>query len=98
MNPLLAQQVKQILRDIKDMKADLRETQAQLEKVAAARDDLQTRFWSQAKELAVFKERMDEFVTLKSENERYKAMQQEIEDRLNRILEYTEALAAEIRA
>ncbi|MCX5759563.1 MAG: hypothetical protein NTU83_13885 [Candidatus Hydrogenedentes bacterium] len=98
MNPLLAQQVKQIIRDIEDLKGDLRETREQLEHVTAGRDDLQTRFWTQAKELALFKERMDEFATLKSDNERYKSMQEEIAQRLARILEYTEALTAEIRS
>ncbi len=98
MNPLLAQQVKQIIRDIKDLKSDLREANEQLERITVARDDLQTRFWSQSKELAIFKERMDEFATLKSDNERYKVIQEEIEQRLARILEYTEALTAEIRS
>lgn len=98
MNPLLAQQVKQIIRDIKDLKADLREAQQQLERVTTARDELQQRFWTQAKELALFKERMEEFTALKADNERYKKMQEEIEQRLNRILEYTESLAGEIRS
>ncbi|HNR35828.1 MAG TPA: hypothetical protein PKO36_11655 [Candidatus Hydrogenedentes bacterium] len=98
MNPLLAQQIKQILRDIKDLKTDLHETQRQLKKITAARDEMQTRLWSQSKELAVFKERMDEYATLKLENDRHKAMQEEIEQRLAKILEYTEALTAEIRA
>jgi Mg2+ and Co2+ transporter CorA len=97
MNPLVVQKIKQITKAIEDLKAELMEAQEQLENLTEVRNELQKKNWTQAKEIAVFKERLEELTDLRHENKRLIEHIQEFEQRLQRILEYAEALEAEFR-
>ncbi len=98
MNPHISQKVRQIAEGIEDLKMELLRAQEQMEKLAEARNELQKKFWAQAKELAVYKERLDEVEQMRAENERLVALTKEFGERLHRILEYTERLEAEFQA
>ena len=97
MNPLVSQKIKQITKAVEDLKGELIEAQEQLENLTEIRNELQKKNWAQAKEIAVFKERLDELTDLRHENKRLIDRIQEFEQRLQRILEYAEALEAEFR-
>ena len=97
MNPLVSQKIKQITKAVEDLKGELIEAQEQLENLTEIRNELQKKNWGQAKEIAVFKERLDELTDLRHENKRLIERIQEFEQRLQRILEYAEALEAEFR-
>jgi methyl-accepting chemotaxis protein len=97
MNPLVSQKIKQITKAVEDLKGELIEAQEQLENLTEIRNELQKKNWAQAKEIAVFKERLDELTDLRHENKRLIERIQEFEQRLQRILEYAEALEAEFR-
>jgi peptidoglycan hydrolase CwlO-like protein len=95
MNPLIAQRVKQIVKGIEDLKAELLETQEQVKNLTESRNELQKKNWAEAKEIAVFKERIEEVTELKEQNARLLAKVSEFEERLRRILAYTETLESE---
>jgi len=95
MNPLIAQRVKQIIKGIEDLKAELAETQEQVKNLTESRNELQKKNWAEAKEIAVFKERIEEVTELKEQNARLLAKVSEFEERLRRILAYTETLESE---
>jgi chromosome segregation ATPase len=95
MNPLIGQRVKQITKGIEGLKAELTEAQQQLEDLAEARNELQKKCWAQAKEIAMFKERLEELGPLKEQNAQVLERLAELEERLRRVLSQTEALEAE---
>ena len=95
MNPLIAQRIKQIIKGIEDLKAELAETQEQVKNLTESRNELQKKNWAEAKEIAVFKERIEEVTELKEQNARLLAKVSEFEERLRRILAYTETLESE---
>ena len=95
MNPLIAQRIKQIIKGIEDLKAELVETQEQVKNLTESRNELQKKNWAEAKEIAVFKERIEEVTELKEQNARLLAKTSEFEERLRRILAYTETLESE---
>lgn len=95
MNPLIIQRVKQITKGIEDLKAELVESQRQLEELGKARDELQKRFWAQAKEIAVFKERVEELSVLREQNAHLLEKMAGFEKRLTRVLKQTDNLEAE---
>ena len=95
MNPLIAQRIKQIIKGIEDLKAELVETQEQVKNLTESRNELQKKNWAEAKEIAVFKERIEEVTELKEQNARLLAKVSEFEERLRRILAYTETLESE---
>jgi len=97
MNPLIVQRVKQITKGIEDLKAELVESQRQLEELGKARDDLQKKFWAQAKEIAVFKERVEELGTLREQNAALLEKIAGFEQRLGRILKHADTLETEFR-
>ena len=98
MNSLIAQRIKQITKGIEDLKAELLEAQQQLEGLAEARNELQKKCWAQAKEISVFKERLEELGPLKDQNAQLLERISEFEERLRRILSHTETLEAEFRS
>ena len=98
MNPLIIQRIKQINKGIEDLKAELSEAQRQLEDLAEARNTLQKKCWAQAKETAVFRERIEELGPLKEQNARLLEQVSEFDERLRRILSHTETLEAEFRS
>ena len=95
MNPLIAQRIKQIVKGIEDLKTELVETQEQVKNLTESRNELQKKNWALAKEIAVFKERIEEVTELKEQNARLLAKTSEFEERLRRILAYTETLESE---
>jgi peptidoglycan hydrolase CwlO-like protein len=95
MNPLIAQRIKQIIKGIEDLKAELVETQEQVKNLTESRNELQKKNWAEAKEIAVFRERIEEVTELKEQNARLLAKVSECEERLRRILAYTETLESE---
>jgi peptidoglycan hydrolase CwlO-like protein len=95
MNPLIAQRIKQIIKGIEDLKAELVETQEQVKNLTESRNELQKKNWAEAKEIAVFRERIEEVTELKEQNARLLAKVSEFEERLRRILAYTETLESE---
>jgi uncharacterized phage infection (PIP) family protein YhgE len=97
MNPLIAQRIKQIVKGIEDLKDELLETQEQLKTLAESRNELQRKNWAQAKEIAVFKERIEDLTALKTQNDRLVAKTAEFEERLRRILAHAETLESEFR-
>ena len=97
MHPLIKQQIKQVAKGLDDLKAELARTREQLEAVTAAKDELQKKSWAQAKELALHKQELEELAGLRRENKRLAELRGEFEERLRRILDYSEALGAEFR-
>ena len=97
MNPLVAQRIKQIVQGIEDLKTELLETQEQMKNLAESKSELQKKNWAQAKEISLFKERVEELAALKTQNERLVAKTAEFEERLRRILAQTETLETEFR-
>jgi len=95
MNPLIAQRIKQIIKGIDDLKVELVETQEQVKNLTESRNELQKKNWAEAKEIAVFRERIEEVTELKEQNARLLAKVSEFEERLRRILAYTETLESE---
>ncbi len=97
MNPLIAQRIKQITKGIEELKGELLEAQQQIEDLSEARSELQKKCWAQAKEIAVFKERVEELAPLKEQNAQYRKQLAEFEQRLKHVLSQTESLEAEFR-
>ena len=97
MNPLITQRVKQVVKGIEDLKAELAESQRQLDELGKARDELQKKLWAQAKEIAVFRERVEELATLRAQNALLLDKMAGLEQRLARILKHADALEAEFR-
>jgi peptidoglycan hydrolase CwlO-like protein len=97
MNPLIAQRIKQITKGIEDLRSELLETQEQVKSLTDSRNELQKKNWALAKEIAVFKERIEDLTELKEQNARLLAKVSEFEERLRRILAYTETLETEFQ-
>jgi len=97
MNPLVAQRVRQIAKGIEDLKAELVLTREQLESMTEVRDEMQKKSWSQAKEMAVLKERVDELLALREDNERLAKQMEKLEERLRRVLGVVDTLEGEFR-
>ena len=97
MNPLVAQRARQIAKGIEDLKAELALAQDQLESMTEVRDETQKKSWSQAKEMAVLKERVDELLALREDNERLVKQMETLEERLRRVLGVVETLESEFR-
>jgi len=96
MNPLVAQQLKEITSLLERLKEQAVLTQSQLQSVSKARDDLQTKVWRHSREIHVLNERLEEFAELKRESEHFHKLRSEFETRLQDILRYTRALTAQI--
>jgi succinate dehydrogenase/fumarate reductase flavoprotein subunit len=92
MNPLVAQQIKQIAKGIEDLRRELAEAREEIERLTRARDDLQRRSWAQARETALYKAQLEDLAELKRENKRLTDLCQDFQQRLHRILDYAEAL------
>ena len=97
MNPL----VKNYFRQIEQATAVLADTLAERRENAAvqqeARDGLQKEVWSRRKEIAVLQEAASDYDDLKQENERHRAREVELAERLRKVLAYTRALTEEVR-
>jgi chromosome segregation ATPase len=98
MNPLVAQRIKQITKGIEELKAELLEAQRQIADLSEARNELQRKCWAQAKEIAVFKERVEELAPLKEQNALLLKQITDFEERLKRVLAQTENLEMEFRS
>jgi K+-sensing histidine kinase KdpD len=62
-----------------------------------SREQLLKQYWNRGKELSVLQENSEEFTHLQEENMRLKETQQAIEERLQRVLSCTKALANEYK-
>jgi len=95
MNPMISTQLKQITGYIEELRDELDRANTQSKTLSKARDELQKKSWAQAKELAVFKEGMDDLAELRKENEELNALNDNFEQRLRRILADLRSLAFE---
>jgi hypothetical protein len=97
LNPL----VKTYLRQIEEATAALADTLAERREAAAiqqeARDNLQKEVWSRQKDIAVLQESASDYADLKEDNERRRAREAEVAERLRKVLAYTRALTEEVR-
>ncbi len=97
MNKLVAQQLKEINRTIDELREAIALQKERAASAAKARDEMQLKFWSQAKEMAVLKQSIESLPALKRENEQYRVLKADFEKRLRDIIACTRALAAEYR-
>ena len=97
MNPLVRSYLKQIEQASEDLHAALVRNREQIERNEAAHERLMKQFWDRGKEIAVLKEGLGDYETFQEENERLKAVQEELSERLHRVLGYTKALTSEFR-
>lgn len=97
MNPLAAQQVKDILANVEALRRELANARQQLDAAAESREEVQRQAWSQSRELHVFRDQMKKVAELSAENEQYRLMTREFEQRLRDILRCTQALTVQLR-
>ena len=95
MNPLVAEQLKQIRQGVQDLCAILAQADEEVVRQTQARDRLQQLQWSQSKQIAVLKEGQEELPFLRKQNDELTKQCDEIRARLKRILQYTRALGDE---
>jgi hypothetical protein len=95
MNPLVAQQMKEITSAIDDLRIAMEHAESQNEFLGKSREELQRKFWSQSKELRVLQEQIDGVADLKRDSEQLHALKVAFQARLREILKCTRALGAE---
>lgn len=97
MNPLVTQQLREIAQALDALKKEWPKVEQRISQAENARDDLRQQMWSQSKELNVLRERMDDLPQLIDENERFRTMADDFEQRLMAIMGMARALQAELR-
>lgn len=95
MNPLVAQQLKEIARTVEELGESVRVLCGQLQTVSTAREDLQKKVWSQSREVHLLRQQLEEFPELKSQCEQFRSLKSDLEQRLQSVLSYARALGAE---
>jgi len=97
MNAFIAQQLNDIADSLEELEEALTAAQDQAATLGQARDHLRKESWSRSKELELLRERLEVYPQLKRENEQFRDLNAEFEERLRQILRYTRALASEVR-
>jgi regulator of replication initiation timing len=97
MNPLVAQQIKELGSQVDELRRELMHAREQLEAMSASREEMQRKSWSLSREVHVLRERLDQVGELQNENARYKSMVKDFEQRLRDVLKFTQALATQLR-
>ena len=97
MNPLVNNLIKQINLTLDEVQDSLQSVRSQAKEQQENREQLLKQYWNRGKELSVLQENTDEFNALQAENSQLKETQQAIEERLQRVLACTKALAHEFK-
>ncbi|MBX3176978.1 MAG: hypothetical protein KF886_06450 [Candidatus Hydrogenedentes bacterium] len=97
MNPLVRAQLRQVEQAIAGLGEVLAERADDIEKLQAARENLQKQVWTRSKELSVLESAVADYDALETANRRYREREADLEQRLRQVLAYTRALSEAIR-
>lgn len=95
MNAMIGSQIKQIEGYVGQLREAIEAANKQIDALSEARDELQKKSWAQAKEIAAYKEGLEEIAHLREENEALNKLAGDFEPRLRRILAQIRSLAVE---
>ncbi|MBI2433705.1 MAG: hypothetical protein HYV26_12635 [Candidatus Hydrogenedentes bacterium] len=97
MNRLLQSYSDKIEQRLERLHALLESTEQELERQREAREKLVQQYWSRGKELSVLNEATKSYAALQEDNKRLRDTQQQLQERLARVLEYTKLLSDTLR-
>lgn len=96
MNPIVEGQIRQLKQGLSDVQETLTAAAAQLAESETNHQQLLTKFWNQSHELQVLKESMPEFEALREYAKSLERVMDELQQRLNRLLDCLKALTQEV--
>lgn len=97
MNRLVSQQIKQLAKNIEKLRDALSSTGEQLDSVTKARDELQRKTWTQARELALLRGGLDDVGRMRDENETLRTAVAEVKMRLRSVQGQVRGLETHLR-
>ena len=97
MNPLVAQQLKQISSHVEELRDTLAKAYEQLDSVTETRDELQKRLWGYAREIALLKGNLEGVADMREENARLHQTIDELTERLRVVQHHVRGLGAHLR-
>jgi len=97
MNPLVAQQLKEIAGGLNILKQELARQRQNIDEITTVRNTLQQKLWSQSRELSVLREGLQSLEQIQNENQKYRILKQNMEKQLRAILKLTQTLTIEFQ-
>lgn len=97
MIPMIESYITRIEHQLGELRETLVRNKADVQRHKEAREDMLQKFWTRGKQITMLNEATKSHEALQDENRRLKEAQQELQDRLGRLLEYGKTLTESLR-
>lgn len=98
MNPFIEKKLQEIDDQVEDLGEVLDETREQLKEKQDAFVELTQQYWTRGRQISVLNQNEQDFAKLRDENEAFRAREDDVRQRLERVLAHVKALSAGFRS